>query len=75
MPLGGSASIFGADSRAAILSTWMHSFELCRELKVRFQSVLAERIVRLIDVFEVSKDGFCTVLEYCDGGDLEQVNT
>jgi hypothetical protein len=36
---------------------------------------LTERIVRLIDVFEVSKDGFCTVLEYCDGGDLEQVNT
>jgi tousled-like kinase len=30
------------------------------------------RIVRLIDVFEVSKDGFCTVLEHCDGGDLEQ---
>lgn len=32
-----------------------------------------QRIVRLIDVFEVSKDGFCTVLEYCDGGDLEHV--
>lgn len=32
-----------------------------------------QRIVRLIDVFEVSKDGFCTVLEYCDSGDLEHV--
>eukprot|EP00960_Hanusia_phi_P044526 756692-Hanusia_phi.AAC.4 len=31
------------------------------------------RIVRLIDVFEVSTNGFCTVLELCDEGDLEQV--
>ncbi|EKX38683.1 hypothetical protein GUITHDRAFT_76984 [Guillardia theta CCMP2712] len=31
------------------------------------------RIVRLIDVFEVSTNGFCTVLEHCDEGDLEQV--
>ena len=31
------------------------------------------RIVRLIDVFEVSTNGFCTVLEHCDQGDLEQV--
>ena len=31
------------------------------------------RIVRLRDVFELSSEGFCTVLDYCDGGDLEQL--
>lgn len=31
------------------------------------------RIVRLVDVFEVSTDGFCTVLEHCDSGDLEHL--
>ena len=29
------------------------------------------RIVRLFDVFEIDSNSFCTVLEYCDGHDLD----
>ncbi|KAG9509479.1 Serine/threonine-protein kinase tousled-like 2 [Fragariocoptes setiger] len=29
------------------------------------------RIVRLFDVFEIDQNSFCTVLEYCDGHDLD----
>lgn len=29
------------------------------------------RIVRLFDVFEIDTSSFCTVLEYCDGHDLD----
>jgi serine/threonine protein kinase len=30
-----------------------------------------ECIVRLFDVFEIDSDSFCTVLELCDGDDLD----
>jgi len=37
------------------------------------------RVVKLYDVFEIDANSFCTVLEYCDGHDLDfylkQVNT
>ncbi|GJQ11456.1 hypothetical protein GpartN1_g3247.t1 [Galdieria partita] len=29
------------------------------------------RVVRLYDVFEIDENSFCTVLEYCDGSDLD----
>ena len=29
------------------------------------------RVVRLFDVFEIDANSFCTVLEYCDGHDLD----
>lgn len=29
------------------------------------------RIVRLFDLFTIDNDSFCTVLEYCDGNDLD----
>ena len=29
------------------------------------------RIVKLYDVFEIDANSFCTVLEYCDGHDLD----
>lgn len=29
------------------------------------------RIVKLFDVFEIDANSFCTVLEYCDGHDLD----
>lgn len=28
-------------------------------------------IVKLYDVFEIDKNAFCTVMEYCDGNDLD----
>ncbi|CAM4939423.1 unnamed protein product [Rotaria socialis] len=30
-----------------------------------------KRIVKLFDVFEIDTNSFCTVLEYCDGNDLD----
>ncbi|KXS13327.1 kinase-like protein [Gonapodya prolifera JEL478] len=35
------------------------------------QRLLHNRIVRLFDVFEIDDQSFATVLEYCDGTDLE----
>jgi len=29
------------------------------------------RVVRLFDVFEIDENSFCTVLEYCEGGDFD----
>jgi serine/threonine protein kinase len=29
------------------------------------------RIVQLFDVFEIDENSFCTVLDYCEGGDLD----
>lgn len=29
------------------------------------------KVVRLYDVFEIDTNSFCTVLQYCDGGDLD----
>ena len=29
------------------------------------------RIVKLFDVFEIDTNTFCTVLEYCDGPDMD----
>jgi len=43
-----------------------------REYTIQKQ-LLHERVVRLFDVFEVSNDCFCTVLEFCEDGDLDEV--
>ena len=37
------------------------------------QSLSHRRVVSLFDVFEVDLDSFATVLEYCDGPDLDYV--
>lgn len=31
-----------------------------------------ENIISFIDIIELNTNAFCTVLEYCDGTDLEQ---
>ena len=45
----------------------------CREYEIHKQ-LSHSRIVRLFDVFEISQDSFCTVMEYCDGNDLGELN-
>lgn len=42
----------------------------CREYNIH-KSVVHPRIVRLYDVFEIDENSFCTVLEYCEGQDLD----
>eukprot|EP01130_Rhizamoeba_saxonica_P017088 TRINITY_DN8125_c0_g1_i2.p1 TRINITY_DN8125_c0_g1~~TRINITY_DN8125_c0_g1_i2.p1 ORF type:complete len:416 (-),score=84.98 TRINITY_DN8125_c0_g1_i2:92-1339(-) len=42
----------------------------CREYNIH-KNLYHPCVVRLFDVFEIDKDSFCTVLEYCKGGDLD----
>jgi len=42
----------------------------CREYTIH-KNVIHPKIVRLYDVFEIDDNSFCTVLEYCDGPDLD----
>lgn len=42
----------------------------CREYSIH-KSVVHPKIVQLYDVFEIDDNSFCTVLEYCNGQDLD----
>eukprot|EP01116_Phalansterium_solitarium_P021676 TRINITY_DN6834_c0_g2_i1.p1 TRINITY_DN6834_c0_g2~~TRINITY_DN6834_c0_g2_i1.p1 ORF type:complete len:716 (+),score=259.02 TRINITY_DN6834_c0_g2_i1:77-2224(+) len=42
----------------------------CREFAIH-KAVDHPKIVRLLEVFEIDDNSFCTVLEYCDGPDLD----
>jgi tousled-like kinase len=42
----------------------------CREYNIH-KSLVHPRIVQLFDVFEIDENSFCTVLDYCEGGDLD----
>jgi len=41
-----------------------------REYQIH-KELVHPKVVRLYDVFEIDNNSFCTVLEYCDGGDLD----
>jgi serine/threonine protein kinase len=43
----------------------------CREYVIH-KSLIHTGIVRLFDVFDIDQYTFCTILEYCTGGDLEE---
>lgn len=55
--------------------------ELITQLTIFYRHALREynihkalehqRVVKLYDVFEIDANSFCTVLEYCDGHDLD----
>eukprot|EP01134_Creolimax_fragrantissima_P004906 CFRG4906T1 len=42
----------------------------CREYNIH-KSLHHQHIVSLLDVFEIDYNSFCTVLEYCEGADLD----
>ncbi|KAM4525087.1 serine/threonine-protein kinase tousled-like 2 isoform 2-T3 [Odontesthes bonariensis] len=42
----------------------------CREYRIH-KELDHPRIVKLYDYFSIDKDSFCTVLEYCEGNDLD----
>jgi tousled-like kinase len=44
----------------------------CREYNIQ-KSLNHPRIVNLFDVFEIDENSFCSVLEYCKGGDLDSL--
>jgi len=41
-----------------------------REYKIH-KELVHPKVVRLYDVFEIDANSFCTVLEYCEGGDMD----
>lgn len=43
----------------------------CREYVIH-KSLIHPGIVRLFDVFDIDQYTFCTILEYCTAGDLEE---
>eukprot|EP01103_Thecamoeba_quadrilineata_P020472 TRINITY_DN879_c0_g1_i2.p1 TRINITY_DN879_c0_g1~~TRINITY_DN879_c0_g1_i2.p1 ORF type:complete len:661 (-),score=170.81 TRINITY_DN879_c0_g1_i2:313-2295(-) len=47
-----------------------YSKHVLREYDIH-KSVNHPQVVRLFDVFEVDENSLCTVLEFCDGGDLD----
>jgi hypothetical protein len=47
-----------------------YSKHVVREYNIH-KSLIHPRVVRLYDVFEIDENSFCTVLEYCDEGDLD----
>lgn len=49
------------------LSTHRHAL---REYNIH-KALDHPRVVKLYDVFEIDANSFCTVLEYCDGHDLD----
>lgn len=59
----------------------MYKQQLIIQLILLFRHALREynihkaldhpRVVKLYDVFEIDANSFCTVLEYCDGHDLD----
>jgi serine/threonine protein kinase len=51
------------------LSSFSHRHAL-REYNIH-KALDHPRVVKLYDVFEIDANSFCTVLEYCDGHDLD----
>ena len=54
-------------------SNWQ-IFLICRHALREYnihKSLDHPRVVKLYDVFEIDANSFCTVLEYCDGHDLD----
>lgn len=52
----------------------IYIFFLCRHALREYNIHKAldhPRVVKLYDVFEIDANSFCTVLEYCDGHDLD----
>ncbi|XP_078656269.1 serine/threonine-protein kinase tousled-like 2 isoform X1 [Branchiostoma floridae x Branchiostoma belcheri] len=52
------------DKKANYIKHAMREYEIHKKLD-------HPRIVKLYDVFEIDNNSFCTVLEYCDGNDLD----
>lgn len=53
--------------RNTLLMLFRHAL---REYNIH-KSLDHPRVVKLYDVFEIDANSFCTVLEYCDGHDLD----
>ncbi|GMI17873.1 hypothetical protein TrLO_g1369 [Triparma laevis f. longispina] len=66
-----AVKIHQLDSRWSEDKKRSYTRHVSREYDIH-RTVTHGRIVSLLDVFEIDHDSFATVLEYCDGGDLDQ---
>lgn len=58
------ASNWSEEKKRSFIRHAMREYEIHKSLK-------HPRVVQLVDIFEIDENTFCTVLEYCDGCDLD----
>lgn len=58
------ASNWSEEKKRSFIRHAMREYEIHKSLK-------HPRVVQLVDIFEIDDNTFCTVLEYCDGKDLD----
>lgn len=58
------ASNWSEEKKRNFIKHAMREYEIHKNLK-------HPRVVQLVDIFEIDENSFCTVLEYCDGCDLD----
>lgn len=58
------ASNWSEEKKRTFIRHAMREYEIHKSLK-------HPRVVQLVDIFEIDENTFCTVLEYCDGSDLD----
>lgn len=58
------ASNWSEEKKRTFIRHSMREYEIHKSLR-------HPRVVQLIDIFEIDENTFCTVLEYCDGSDLD----
>lgn len=63
-------SIDLADNIELLIIPWIFCRHALREYNIH-KALDHPRVVKLYDVFEIDANSFCTVLEYCDGHDLD----
>lgn len=58
------ASNWKEEKKRSFIRHAMREYEIHKSLK-------HPRVVQLVDIFEIDENTFCTVLEYCEGSDLD----
>ena len=65
-----ACKIHSVNSMWSITKRQNYTKHAIREYKIH-KELVHDRVVRLYDVFEIDSSSFCTVLEYCEAGDLD----
>lgn len=65
-----ACKIHSVNSMWSVTKRQNYTKHAIREYKIH-KDLQHSKVVKLYDVFEIDSSSFCTVLEYCDGGDLD----
>ena len=69
-PTTSSRFIIWFSPKQLLISEFLQNRHALREYNIH-KALDHPRVVKLYDVFEIDANSFCTVLEYCDGHDLD----